>query len=90
MVVGTSLYYDLQAPDGMILNGYTGRYELVNTLSNVKVEGDVPLNTEKTAFQIRLQTNTWKPGKYRFRVLSEDSFDGFIQVADEIDITLRP
>lgn len=90
MVKGVSLYFDILPPTGMILNGYEAWYELVETLSNATTTDTLSFSDDRTSIQVRLQTDTWKGSRYRLRVFVKDLSDGFIQIADEMEISLKP
>jgi len=90
MVKGVSLYFDILPPVGMTFNGYESWYELVETLTNVTTKQSLPFSEDMSKIEVRLQTDIWKGSKFRLRVFVKDLSDGFIQIADEMEISLKP
>lgn len=88
LATGEDRHFSLSAPNNVTLSGYSAKYEIVGLLGVVKT-GIVEKSTDNTKFEVKIDFETVKSGRYELRIMVTDETEDFTYTAYSEEIAIR-
>ena len=88
LATGEDRHFSLSASNNVILSGYSAKYEIVGLQGVVKA-GIVEKSTDNTKFEVKIDFETVRPGRYELRIMVTDETEDFTYTAYSEEIAIR-